>query len=216
MQNKSNTILIQKEGEVVTKLSKLKMFNILVFALIPLLVVAMVTTVTLAAMTAGGYGQNTINIGKLGTVDCTAVAANGVYPGNKATATLTLKYAKSGSYNANAVTVSGFTIDSVTIKSGETTLASFSSATNGAYGPISNIILDKDSYTIQLDSTADAVLSFDITAGAGTKREYGEDGVSDSRNDSANDNVNFLVNSATAIEISFTLQVDQSGTGFTA
>ncbi len=190
-----------------TKLSKLKMFNILVFALIPLLVVAMVTTVTLAAMTAGGYGQNTINIGKLGTVDCsTTIDANGVYPGNdNATAKLTLTYTKSGSYNAKAVTVSGFTIKSVTIKSGETTLASFTSATNGAYGPISNIVLDKDSYTIQIDGSATAVLSFEISAGANSGYTA-----------TSSDPQNYLVNSATSIEISFTLQVDQSGTGFTA
>lgn len=189
-----------------TKLSKLKMFNILVFALIPLLVVAMVTTVTLAAMTVGGYGQNTINIGKLGTVDCTTVVANGVYPGNNATATLTLNYTKSGSYNANAVTVSGFTINSVTIKSGETQLATFTSATNGAYGPISNIALDKESYTIQLDGTATAVLSFNITVGASSGRDADE---------ISSDHQNFLVNSATSIVINFTLQVDQSGTEFT-
>lgn len=187
-----------------TKLSKLKMFNILVFALIPLLVVAMVTTVTLAAMTAGGYGQNTINIGKLGTVNCTAVVAKGVYPGNKATATLTLKYAKSGSYNASAVTVGGFTVKSVTIKSGSTTLANFT--TGSTYGPISGVALDKTSYTIQLNGTATAVLSFNITAGANSGRT---DNIS-------SDPQKYLVNSATAIEISFTLQVDQSGTGFTA
>lgn len=185
-----------------TKLSKLKMFNILVFALIPLLVVAMVTTVTLAAMTAGGYGQNTINIGKLGTVNCTAVVAKGVYPGNKATATLTLKYAKSGSYNASAVTVSGFTVKGVTITSGSTTLANFTGST---YGPISGVALDKTSYTIQLNGTATAVLSFNITAG--TDSGYTA---------TSSDPQKYLVNSATSIVISFTLQVDQSGTGFTA
>lgn len=179
-----------------TKLNKLKMFNILVFALIPILIVAMVTTITLAAMTTGGYGQNVINIGKLGTVECTAVASTtGVYPGGSASATLTFKYTPEGSYNASAVTVSNFKVTQVKIMSGTTTMATLNES-NGKFGPISNITCTLPT-SIAKGNTATATLSFSVGPGA-----------VDAHSSEDSDPSNYLVNSATSIVITFTLNVD--------
>ncbi len=196
-----------------TKLSKLKMFNILVFALIPLLVVAMVTTVTLAAMTAGGYGQNTINIGSIGTMTSSATAT-AIYPGKQgATATVTCNYNphKDGvKYNAQKVKVTIEQIRYIEFYKGDTVISTINVSRTptgvsfGDIGPILGITMDKVTADIEINKSTTFTLTFNVKEGKNSGI------VADST-----DPQNYLVNSVTRFKIFFKMQIDPaSGTTY--
>ena len=71
-----------------SKLKGLKTLNIYLIVLSVLLAVALSATVVFAAMTATQKGSNTITIGSLGTVTCSA-DINGLYPGGTVNSTVT-------------------------------------------------------------------------------------------------------------------------------
>ncbi len=71
-----------------SKLKGLKTLNIYLIVLSVLLAVALSATVVFAAMTTTQKGSNTITIGSLGTVTCSA-DINGLYPGGTVNSTVT-------------------------------------------------------------------------------------------------------------------------------
>ncbi|MBQ7977411.1 MAG: hypothetical protein IJ301_02275 [Clostridia bacterium] len=95
------------------KFEKLKSYNLMLMILVPLLIVAMVATVTLAAMTVSKDGKNTIQIGGVGSITCTATAT-GLYPGSTQNISLVFSYA--GDTNTSANVANSIILDFATFK----------------------------------------------------------------------------------------------------
>ena len=95
------------------KFEKLKTYNLMLMILVPLLIVAMVATVTLAAMTVSKDGKNTIQIGGVGSITCTATAT-GLYPGSTQNISLVFSYA--GDTNTSANVANSIILDFATFK----------------------------------------------------------------------------------------------------
>lgn len=95
------------------KFEKLKTYNLMLMILVPLLIVAMVATVTLAAMTVSKDGKNTIQIGGVGSITCTATAT-GLYPGSTQNISLVFSYA--GDTNTSANVANSIILDFNTFK----------------------------------------------------------------------------------------------------
>ena len=196
-----------------TKFNKLKTFNILIFALVPLLLIAMAATVTLGAMTAGGYGQNTIQIGRIGTVTCTATTGS-IYPGATQTIDLTLKYTGvDNAQNISEVTIAPedvkvTSIDIYTEKKGAWSVDKkeyplFATGTN-ANAFLSNFTVNNGStITLEKDVEQKVSVSFKV-----------KDGLASGSSSDATTPNNYLVYSATKIVIEFSITVTASGNSF--
>ncbi len=115
-----------------SKFSNLKTYNIMIFALIPILFIAMVATVTLAAMTDTEEGKNTITITGMGPVTASITTTTGLYPGGDFVGAISLAYARGNGYDASSITVSNFEITSVTanLSNSKTQPVSVSTETN--------------------------------------------------------------------------------------
>ncbi len=183
-----------------SKFKNLKLFNILVIALVPLLFIAMVATVTLAAMTASQEGKNTIVITGVGETTGQFVSSTGLFPGGNFVGTFSLTYAGADSNDTSTVTVSNFEITGITA---HTANGDFTVANNGgayfATGDVTSAVFDSsdDSYVL----TANAAKNFTVSFAVATWNEG--DGT-----DTTNVNpTTFLTNSVTSITIDFTFDV---------
>ena len=96
-----------------SKLKGLKTLNIYLIVLSVLLAVALSATVVFAAMTTTQKGSNTITIGSLGTVTCSA-DINGLYPGGKVNSTVTFNVSGQNA-DLKGLQLSGFTITGLTL-----------------------------------------------------------------------------------------------------
>ena len=96
-----------------SKLKGLKTLNIYLIVLSVLLAVALSATVVFAAMTATQKGSNTITIGSLGTVTCSA-DINGLYPGGKVNSAVTFNVSGQNT-DLKGLQLSGFTITGLTL-----------------------------------------------------------------------------------------------------
>ena len=99
------------------KFNKLKTYNIMIFALVPLLIIAMVATVTLAAMTDSKEGKNSITIANLGTLSASVTVdatVPSIYPGaTNVDIPVTFSYSGANGIGSVAVDVSSFNITSI-------------------------------------------------------------------------------------------------------
>lgn len=96
-----------------SKLKGLKTLNIYLILLSVLLAVALSATVVFAAMTATQKGSNTITIGSLGTVTCSA-DINGLYPGGTVNSTVTFNVSGQNA-DLKGLQLSDFTITGLTL-----------------------------------------------------------------------------------------------------
>ena len=96
-----------------SKLKGLKTLNIYLIVLSVLLAVALSATVVFAAMTATQKGSNTITIGSLGTVTCSA-DINGLYPGGTVNSTVTFNVSGQNA-DLKGLQLSDFTITGLTL-----------------------------------------------------------------------------------------------------
>ena len=197
-----------------TKFNKLKTFNILIFALVPLLLIAMVATVTLGAMTAGGYGQNTIQIGRIGTVTCTATTGS-IYPGATQTIELTLKYTGvDNAQNINTVTIAPSDVLVKGIKvyaPSHNTDSTAWDVTGTLYDTGTNANAFLSNFTVNNGSTITLQKDVQQVVPVSFKVRDGMDAGASSSDSTPN---NYLVYSATKIVITFSITVTASGNSF--
>lgn len=191
-----------------TKFKKLKTYNILIFALVPLLLIAMVATVTLAAMTHGVEGGNTINIGRIGTVSCTVNAdSDEIYPGGTSTVNLSMTYSGvAGSQNINQITIapSSFSIKSIKVYTPNHNTDSTAWTITTPSDFLTNVSFNNNSTVTLNKGTAKAVpLKFTV-----------KEGMDSGSTSSENTPKYYLVYSATKIVINFDITVSASGTTF--
>ena len=97
-----------------SKLKGLKTLNIYLIVLSVLLAVAFSATVVFAAMTATQKGSNTITIGSLGTVTCSA-DINGLYPGGTVNSTVTFNVSGQNA-DLTGLQLSDFKITGLTLR----------------------------------------------------------------------------------------------------
>lgn len=168
-------------------------------------VVAMAASITLAAMYAYDYGQNTVRIAGVGEVSCTTTVPAKVYPGGSGTADVQFALAK-GQYDVSKVNLSDFKLTSFTLNWGADKSKTFNQVTTTA--GTSTVVTPAGKWQFALSFGADGTLTastnktatLTITAPLGAPSSdniYGgspEDG--------------YLVGSVTSITCDFTLLVD--------
>ena len=119
-----------------SKLKGLKTLNIYLIVLSVLLAVALSATVVFAAMTTTQKGSNTITIGSLGTVTCSA-DINGLYPGGTVNSTVTFNVSGQNA-DLTGLQLSDFKITGLTLRG----------ATNDYPLSAGNLIYDSVSLTM--------------------------------------------------------------------
>ena len=146
------------------KFEKLKTYNILVFALVPLLIIALVATVTLAAMTDRAEGNNVIEIAGAGTLTTTFVAG-GLYPGSTCNVTMQFAYNDTNMPAGSSVVLDADTFQVTNIKYSTNDGTSYADVNEGSLATYLTCALASD-VTVQNGSSANGVVQ--ITVGPGT------------------------------------------------
>ena len=148
------------------KFEKLKTYNILIFALVPLLIIALAATVTLAAMTDRVEGKNIINIAGAGTLTVTVATNNtgAVYPGGTSGIAVEFTYTDDTLPSTSAVTLDADTIE-VTGINYSTNGTSYTAVNSSAVASYLTCALSSD-VTVQNGQATAATLN--ITVGPGT------------------------------------------------
>lgn len=197
-----------------SKFGKLKMYNILVFALIPILIAAMAATITLAAMTATKEGKNTIQISGIGDLTCT-VSATGLYPDSTQNISMTFNYA--GDKNDKANSLNSVIIDFNTFKFTEVTATSDSGkayavnldSTNAHNKPayftsykLLNGATDVTSSTVTVTKETPVTITLQAVMKAGDSGYTGTAPTDDSLGPK-----NYLTNSVKSVAMKFTVAV---------
>lgn len=102
---------------------------ILFVVMITIMLIALTASVTLAAMQAHEYGENTVYIADVGEVSCTASVSAKVYPGGTSNATVHFSLAQD-EHDVSKVSLSNFTLTSFTLKWAGTESATFNTTSS--------------------------------------------------------------------------------------
>lgn len=175
------------------KFSKLKTYNIMIFALVPLLIIAMVATVTLAAMTAREEGKNTITIANVGTLIGTLTTSDELYPGGTFDIDFNFSYSGANGINSVNVDVSSFTITSITATTATKSYPNIPAANYFTSSTLLNGSGTATNISVSNGSTAPAIIQVTLKNGAGS-----------GSNISPSDQLTYSV---TSIQINFTVNV---------
>ena len=187
-----------------SKLKGLKTLNIYLIVLSVLLAVALSATVVFAAMTATQKGSNTITIGSLGTVTCSA-DINGLYPGGKVNSTVTFNVSGQNT-DLKGLQLSGFTITGLTLHGVANNYKL--SAGNPIYDSITltmggKDLKNKDSYYNWTTLSSGAAGTLTISAPLGLT----SDAISGNGQGSPVNASGYLTDSITSATLTFTLNV---------
>lgn len=175
------------------KFNKLKTYNIMIFALVPLLIIAMVATVTLAAMTTREEGKNTIPIANVGTITGTVTASDKLYPGGTFDINLNFDYSGATGISGVVVDVASFTITSITATTASNTYSNIVATDYFTSDDLLDGTGAANNITVNQGGTAPAIIR--VTVKPGT------DGTSNI------DPSHCLTYSVTSIQINFTVNV---------
>lgn len=195
------------------KFEKLKIYNLIVFAFVPLLIVAMVATITLAAMTVSQDGKNVIEISGMGELSCD-VTATDLYPDSTRDITMTFTYA--GDKNTTANSANSVNINFNTFKF--TSVKAISASNSSGY----NVTLNNTnahnkpayftSYTLLNGSTDVTSSTVTVTKGTPVKiilravLKPGYTGDASTANPTLTPS-NYLTNSITSLQMAFSVNV---------